>query len=65
MASDTGFNGAELGDLHPCDEPGGWPEFSITLDFYVRSDDPHVQTRERQRVFQRIGDLILEDPDVG
>lgn len=51
--------GAHLGDTEPCDEPNGWPEFEITLRFYVSSDDPAVIERERQRAFEAIPDLVL------
>jgi len=42
-----------LGDVEPCDDPIGWPEFTVTLRFYVSSDDPEVIERERRRVFER------------
>jgi hypothetical protein len=46
------FLSASLGDVTPCDEPDGWPEFEITLRFYVSSDDPAVIERERRRTFE-------------
>jgi hypothetical protein len=55
--------GMTNGDLRPSDEPDGWPEFSITLDFYVSSDDPAVAERERQRVWEALPDVILEATD--
>lgn len=54
---------AKKGDIHPCDEPNGWPEFSITLEFYVSSDDPEVIERERQRIWDLLPDLVLEATD--
>lgn len=45
--------GAQLGDAHPCDEPNGWPEFEVTLTYYVTSDDPAVIERARHRVFEQ------------
>ena len=45
--------GVELGDIHPCDEPGGWPEFEVTLRFYVASDDPALVEVARRRVFEQ------------
>jgi hypothetical protein len=40
----------QLGDVEACDEPDGWPEFAVTLRFYVSSDDPDVIERlVRQR----------------
>lgn len=44
--------GAELGEAEP-GPPGGWPEFQITLRFYVTSDNPEDVERERQRVFRQ------------
>lgn len=52
----TRFLGAHLGESHPCDEDGGWPEFDVTLTFYVESDDPAVIERERKRVFESVAD---------
>jgi hypothetical protein len=52
--------GVDLGDAHPCAEPDGWPEFEITLRFYVSSDDPAVVERERHRLFDTLPDLVLE-----
>jgi hypothetical protein len=57
------FNGAHLGDAYPCDAAGGWPEFEITLSFYVASDDPAVIESERQRMFERVPDLVLDDEE--
>ena len=54
------FLGAQIGDVKPCDEPDGWPEFEITLRFYVSSDDPAVIERERWRVFDALPDAVLE-----
>ena len=45
--------GVGLGDVEACDEPGGWPEFTVTVRFYVASDDPEVIETERRRVFEQ------------
>jgi hypothetical protein len=50
--------GATKGELHPCAEPSGWVEFSITLDFFITSDDPKVWERERERVWEMLPDLV-------
>ena len=55
--------GGHLGDVTPCDEPDGWPEFEITLRFYVSSDDPEVIERERRRIFDAVPDAVLEISD--
>lgn len=57
------LNGATLGDVKPCDEPDGWPEFEITVNFYVSSDDPAVIERERRRVFEALPDAVMEVTD--
>lgn len=55
------FLGTELGPVTPCDEPDGWPEFEITVRFYVSSDDPDVIERERQKVWHTLPDRLMED----
>lgn len=50
------FLGARLGEAHPCADPKGWPEFEVTLEFYVESDDPEVIERERKQLFERVAD---------
>lgn len=54
---------ADLGDLRPCDIPGGWQEFEVTLSFYVTSDDPEVIERERQRIWDALPDAAIEVAD--
>jgi hypothetical protein len=55
------FLGAHLGDVTSCDEPDGWPEFEVTVRFYVSSDDPDVIERERQKVWHDLPDRLMED----
>jgi hypothetical protein len=50
----------QLGDVEACDEPDGWPEFTVTLRFYVSSDDPDVIERLRQRTFHVVPDVVLD-----
>ena len=50
-----------LGDAHPCDEPGGWPEFEITLTYYVTSDDPASIETARRRVYEHVIDVVADD----
>lgn len=42
---------------------GGCPEFSITLEFLVDSEDDAVIERERQRVWDAIPDWIIAVTD--
>lgn len=56
LVAKTHFSGATLGDVHPCPEPGGWPEFEVTMTFYVKSDDPQTIERERMKVFEHVAD---------
>lgn len=55
------LSGLSLGDPHPCDEPGGWPEFEITLSYYVTTDDPEAIDVLRRRIFQSVSDVLADD----
>lgn len=58
-----------LGDVHPCDEPTGCPEFEVTISFLVDSDDPAVIEAERSRVWALmhgpVCDQLVEMVDSG
>lgn len=55
--------GMTKGDVESCEEPGGWPEFEITLRFYVSSDNPAVIEAERERVWLALPDVLMEASD--
>lgn len=50
-------------ELHPVHPDGGWPEFTLTLKFYVPSDDP--KTLERAAKYaQHIASDRLDSFDI-
>lgn len=49
------------GEITPCDEPGGWPEFRMTIAYYVTSDDPEKLEAARQRVFDHVSNTLADD----
>lgn len=53
--------GISLGEAAPCDEPGGWPEFEITVRYFVTSDDAAKIDAMRKRVFQHLTDTLADD----
>jgi hypothetical protein len=45
------------GLITPCDDPEGWPEFTVTLAYYVESDDPATVQRQRQYVVEFLSEI--------
>lgn len=53
--------GMNLGEAAPCEDPGGWPEFEITLRYFVTSEDPEAIETARRRVYKHVTDVAVDD----
>lgn len=54
------YSGGRVSKPRPCVVDAGWPEFEVTLTFYVSSDDPGVIDLARIRTLEAIGDAAAE-----
>jgi hypothetical protein len=55
------LNGLRLGDPHECEEPGGWPEYEITLSYYVTGTDDLEKVREvAAKHFERLSGVLAD-----